>query len=215
MPNQRERAYQHIRDAITYGTLKPGEQLIDTRISKMFGIGRTPIREALRQLQMEGLIDVLPNKGAFVSKISMEDIKQIYDIVAILEGFATEIATKNIRPSDKKKLLGLHKDLQEAAKAKNYREWLEKNALFHGYFCKAVGNRYLVNVIDGLRRRVYRYRFMSVTVPRGIEDYLSAHQEILSAVSQGKPTQAGAAMRRHVLDVKRVLVEFLQHFPGI
>lgn len=83
--SQKEEGYQRIRDAITYGQLKPGERLVETKICEMVKIGRTPLREALRQLQMEGYIDVFSNKGAVISKISSWYVEEINNIVAILE----------------------------------------------------------------------------------------------------------------------------------
>ena len=97
---QREKAYQEVRDAIAFGDLKPGERLVEEGICKMFKVGRTPLREALRQLQMEGCVDVLPNKGAMVSRISVQDVEDIYSMIAILEGFAVEVAAKNIQSND-------------------------------------------------------------------------------------------------------------------
>lgn len=111
--SQTEEAYQKIRDAITYGQLKPGERLVETKICEIFKVGRTPLREALRQLQMEGYIDVFSNKGAVISKISIRDVEEIYNIVAILEGYATEVATGYIRTLDKKELRSIHMILKK------------------------------------------------------------------------------------------------------
>ena len=103
MGNQRDIAYQQIRDAITFGDLKPGERPIAEKICQEFGVGRTPLREALRQLQMENYVDLTPGRGASISKISIKDVEEIYDLVGLLEGFAAEIAAEKISASDKKK----------------------------------------------------------------------------------------------------------------
>jgi DNA-binding GntR family transcriptional regulator len=213
--NRREEAYQKIRDAIAYGKLKPGERLVEERICDMLKVGRTPLREAIRQLQMEGCVDVLPNKGAVISKISIQDVENIYDIVATLEGYAVKIATSHIGPTEKKKLKSIHNDLKQAGLAKNYGEWVEKNAAFHGYFPKVSGNFYLPNVINSLRDRVYRYRIIAISIPRHIEEYICAHEEILEAVFKERGKQAGDAMQKHVLSVKKILIDFLEQSPGL
>lgn len=213
--SQTEEAYQKIRDAITYGQLKPGERLVETKICEIFKVGRTPLREALRQLQMEGYIDVFSNKGAVISKISIRDVEEIYNIAAILEGYATEVATGYIRTLDKKELRSIHNDLKEAGLMKNYRKWLEKNALFHGYFTKISGNLHLSKVVNSLRDRIYRYRFIAITIPGHIEKYIQAHEDILEAIFKKNEEQAGEVMRRHVFYVKQVLVEFIKQFPGL
>jgi DNA-binding GntR family transcriptional regulator len=164
---------------------------------------------------MEGYIDVFSNKGAVISKISIRDVEEIYNIVAILEGYATEVATGYIRTLDKKELRSIHNDLKEAGLMKNYRKWLEKNALFHGYFTKISGNLHLSKVVNSLRDRIYRYRFIAITIPGHIEKYIQAHEDILEAIFKKNEEQAGEVMRRHVFYVKQVLVEFVKQFPGL
>jgi len=215
MYNQREIAYHKIRDAITVGVLKPGEKLIEQKISKAFGVGRTPLREALRQLQMENYIDVIPRKGAFISRISTKDIEEIYDIVALLEGFAAEITAEKISPSDKKSLKDLQKALRKYGANKAYVDWLEKNTLFHRRFTEISGNNSLCEAVSNLRKRIYRYRFIAITIPGHIQEYIEDHQAILEAVLHGKGKAAGKAMRRHVLKVRNILLDFLHHYPEL
>ena len=208
---QREKAYQVIRDAITFGDLKPGERLVEEKICEMFKVGRTPLREALRQLQMEGCVDVLPNKGAMVSKISVQDIENIYSLIAIMEGFAVEVAAKNIQSNDIKMLSNLLNKLNIDGRKGNYRKWIERNSLFHSYFPKLSGNRYLSEMVESLRKRVYIYRFIAITIPNHIEDYISAHEKILKAIANGESKAAGIAMKKHVLRVKGIISEFLRN----
>jgi DNA-binding GntR family transcriptional regulator len=213
--SQREKVYQKIRDAITCGELKPGEQLVESRICEIFHVGRTPLREALRQLQMEGYVDALSNKGAFVRTVSIRDVEEIYSIIGILEAYATELATEHIGTAEKKKLKSIHNDLVRAGLKKDYRKWLEKNGQFHGYFPKLSGNFHMSKVISTLRNRIYRYRFIAITIPGHIEEYIQAHGEILGALFKKDAEKAARAMQSHVFNVKEVLVEFLKQSPGL
>lgn len=215
MSNQRELAYNKIRNAITFGELKPGERLIERDICESFEVGRTPLREALRQLQMEGYVEVLPNRGAVISTISINDVEEIYSIVAVLEGFAVESATGELNKAHEQKLKSLQSSLKKHGLDKAYRKWLENNALFHAYFSEISGNNNLFPVIDWLRKKIYRYRFMAITIPGHIDEYIEAHEKILKAVFAGDQIAAGNAMREHVTHVKKVLLDYLQQYPGL
>jgi DNA-binding GntR family transcriptional regulator len=215
MGSRREETYHKIQRAIINGTLSPGERLVEKRICDEFKVGRTPLREVLRQLEAEGYVDVFPNKGAVVRKMSLKEVGDIYDIVALLEGYATEIATRYITSEDKRKLRNIQNECKEAGRSKDYRKWLEKNALFHGYFPRLSGKAYLFNQIDSLRSKNYRYRLIAATIPGRMEKHIRAHEEILKAVFKMNARQAGNAMRRHVLYVKTMLIDILRQYPEL
>jgi DNA-binding GntR family transcriptional regulator len=215
MSSRREETYKKIQTAITNGTLTPGERLVEKRICDEFKVGRTPLREGLRQLEAEGYVDVFPNKGAVVRKMSLKEVGDIYDIVALLEGYATEIATKCITPEDKKNLRNIQNACKEAGRSKDYRKWLEKNALFHGYFPRLSGKTYLCNQIDSLRSKNYRYRLIALSIPGPIEKHIKAHEEILDSVFKMNAKKAGNAMRRHVLYVRKMLIDLLKQYPEL
>ena len=210
---KREQAYQCLRDAITFGRLKPGEKVIEETVSEMFGLGRTPLREALRQLEKEGFIDVFPNRGAVVRKISVEDLAQVYAVLAILEGYAVESAVGSMNPSVINELKRIEKELTRAAREKDFKKWLDHNALFHGIFQQVSGNTVLSESILNLRRRTYRYRALALSIPGHVEEYLADHRRILEAASEGKEEKASKAMRRHVQGAGRILVNFLRENP--
>ena len=108
---QREYAYDKIRSAITYSKRKPGERLVENRLRKVLKVARTLLREALRQLQIEGHIDYYPDREATIKKISLEDVQSIYNIIAILEGYAVEILAKYLAQKDIKKLIIMQNEL--------------------------------------------------------------------------------------------------------
>jgi DNA-binding GntR family transcriptional regulator len=212
---KREQAYQCVRDAITFGKLKPGEKVHEKSVGETFHLGRTPLREALRQLEMEGFIDALPNRGAFVRKISVDDVEHVYDVLAVLEGFAVENATLSANPSMIKELKDIEKKLIKDAKHKNFRKWLDDNARFHELFQRVTGNTVLSESVSNLRRRTYRYRALVLSIPGHIEEYLSDHGKVLDAVIEGKAERAGKAMRRHVRRAGVILATFLRDNPWV
>jgi len=212
---KREQAYQCLRDAITFGKFKPGERVVEKDISEMFHLGRTPLREALRQLQMEGFIDVLPNRGAFVRKVSAEDLEQVYDVLAVLEGHAVESSVASMDPAAIRELKGIEKAMASAAKEREFKEWLDHNSRFHAIFQQVTGNAVLSGSIGNLRRQTYRYRGLALSIPGHIDEYLSDHKKILEAAEQGKAERAGKAMRRHVQRAGAVLISFLRDNPWV
>ena len=119
--SKRQYAYNIIRNAITYGELKPGERLIEKRLCETFKLGRTPLREALSQLQAEGYLDFVPNKGVTISKISISSAEEIYNILAVLESYATKLATMNFSKENERELRSIHADLKKAWAKKNYK----------------------------------------------------------------------------------------------
>ncbi len=212
--SQRVYAYNIVRNAITYGDLKPGERLVEKRLCEVYNVGRTPLREALRQLEVEGYLQFTPNKGVTISRISVEDIKRIYDLLAVLEGHATEVATTSLSEKDLRNIESFQIDQKRAWAAKDYKKWLDKNADFHRSIIEASRNSYLISIVDNLRHRVYRYRMIAITIPDGIEEYIQCHDEIVHAISGGAAKRAGTAMQKHIRGFSRVLVDFLRKLPG-
>jgi len=210
---KREQAYEQLRDAITFGELNPGEKLVEVDICEKFQIGRTPLREALRQLQAEGYLVVYPNKGATIRKISIEEVEHVHDILAVLEGYAVEIATGNISEQDMKNLRNIGNDLKEAAKTKNHNNWIDLNMRFHEYFWRVSGNPVLLDDIKRLRNRIYRSRGLIATFNGNADKYINEHEAILSMVSQGDAIGAGEAMKAHLRARKEILSYFLRENP--
>lgn len=212
---QREHAYHKIRDAISYGELKPGERLIEKRLCEIFNLGRTPLREALSQLQIEGYLDFIPRKGLTISKMSVNGVKEIYDVLAALEGYATKIATKYLNEKDMNELKLIQDNLKKALNLNDQKKWLDKNALFHDYLVKASGNNFLHTLINNLRSRIHRYRLISIAIPDSLEHYFRAHEEILMAISRKDGRRAGKVMQDHVLGVAKRLTDFMHRIPGL
>ncbi len=211
----KEKAYQKIRDAVTYGQFKPGQRIVEAEICEKLEIGRTPLREALCQLQIEGYVDLLPNKGAIICKYSICDVESIWNIIAVLERYATELAIESIGTVERRELKAIQGAIEKAWLKSDYKKGLEQNDLFHGYFVRLTRNLHLKCIINNLRNRIYRYGFISITLPGHLEKHLRTHDEILEFAFEGKAGLAGKAMEKHLLSSKEDLVEFLKQFPGL
>jgi DNA-binding GntR family transcriptional regulator len=212
---KREQAYKQIRDAISFGELKPGEKVGEEATSDKFHLGRTPLREALRQLESEGYVEVVPYKGAVVRKISPRELEQVYELLGVIEGYAVEKATASMTHTAIKQLEKIQAEMVRAAKNADYTLWLDKNALFHQHFQKASVNELLSAEIDNLRRRAYRYRVLAVSIHGHVEEYLDHHLKILEAVIEKEAEQAAHAMRSHLLAAGRNLIKFVKDNPWL
>ena len=205
----RQDIYERIRDDITYGRLMPGERLTEKKLSDTYSVSRSPIREALRQLQSEGLISFERNKGMEVSKLSIQQVQEIYDIRALLEGYAVRISLEQMTNEDVKFLSNVHKLLLKAARDRDTQAWLDNNAVFHGYFRTKANNETLGQLILMLKRRTFLYQNISLSYERYFETYVEHHAKILDACKKKDLDLAESAMRSHVQTTKKAIVEYL------
>ena len=206
--------YNKIKKSIIYGELSPGEKLSENELAENLNSSRTPIREAFRQLQMEGYVTVSPNKGAYVSKLPPEEIESVYDVIGLLEGYAAKLASAKIQNAELNSLIKLKKKLFFYASKKRYRDYIEENSEFHRLITQISGNPVLTRTITELRSRVYRYRLTSVTIPGYLGKYASDHEKIINALKRKDPVRARKYMENHVSFVKKILVKFLKENPG-
>lgn len=210
-----EDIYDRLKKSIIYGELSPGEKLSEVALAGKMKVSRTPIREAFRQLQMEGYITVESNKGAYVSKLPPEEIEEIYDIISLLEGYAAELTAQRVNDSELRELRELQEQLVVSASQKKNREYIEKNTEFHHLIACLSGSKNLVKIINELRTRIYRYRLVSVTIPGYLEEYASHHEDVIDAIGRKDFLSARKYMQEHVIFVKEVLVNFLNENPGL
>lgn len=206
--------YIRLKKRIIYGQLSPGEKLSEAELAKSVNSSRTPVREALRRLQMEGYVTVSPNKGATVSKLPPKEIEGIYNIISLLEGYAAELATTRIKITDLNRLIKLEKELSICASGRRYRDYIERNTEFHAIITQLSGNKALNRIISELRSRIYRYRLTSVTIPGYLEKYALDHEKIINALRRKDSSTARKYMEAHVSFVKEILVNFLKENPG-
>lgn len=213
----RERIYSELRDDITYGKLSPGERLVEKDLSKRFKASRSPIREALRQLESEGFIRSENYKGISVSKLSMKQIDEIYGLRSLLESYATRLSAEKVTKNDVAYLRNLNDKMKAAVKAHDSENFLLNNVLFHDYFCENAGDSTLAIIIDLLRRRIYRYRFI-VSLALGKQDFkdsIKHHDAILRACEKKDALMAENHMKIHLEKARSMAINHLRGFPGV
>ena len=207
----REKIYKKIRDDITYGKLSPGERLIEADLVRDFKASRSPIREALRQLESEALITFVRNKGITVSKLSIKEVDEIYSLRSILESYAARLTAEKATKEHVRYLRDLHNKLGMAAKKLDFLDWLHNNDLFHNFIIDRSGNTNLVRILGILRRRVYRYKYISIRIPGHLESYLEQHGGVLKGCEKNDGEMAEKYMRMHIEKINRVLGDYLKY----
>ncbi|MBP5159804.1 MAG: GntR family transcriptional regulator [Lachnospiraceae bacterium] len=199
----RARVFTALESAIINGEYKEGDTLNEIKLSQTLGVSRTPVREALMQLELEGLVEATQNKGAVVIGISEKDIEDIYAIRIRIEGFATELATKNIT---KDELMALEKivELQEFYLLKRDTDQLWRlDTDFHKIIYDASRNRSLRAMLTSFHNHIQRGRGITLKVEGRAEKSVKEHKEILEAMKAGDPELASKLTTEHVINASQ------------
>ena len=193
-----EQVYSQLEEEILCGLHKKGEALTEMSLSERLGVSRTPVRSALHRLADDGLVEIIPNKGAIVVGITMDDLIDTYRIRMRLEGLASSMAAKRLTEEDKR-ILTESVELSEFYTGKNDHEKLkELDTNFHSAIFRASGNRMLYRILSELHRNIRTYRKLSLTIPGRLEKSISEHKEILEALLAGDGDRADVLTSLHI-----------------
>lgn len=203
----REIIRDQIVEDILAGRTNAGEKLLEAELAERFKVSRTPVREALLQLEREGYISLTKNVGAIVRKISVKEVKEIYEVLAQLEALATEMAIDNLTKKDISNLRSLLKSMGKSIKMKDYSTYVKDNLDFHKYFLIKSGNESLHHIVVDLRSRIYGLVSQGLTLPMYAERYLEWHGKIVEAAEHKDAKKAGRIVKAHINEVKQRFLE--------
>jgi len=202
-----------IRERILKGEYHIGEKIKENQIAQELRVSRTPIREAFKQLENEGLIDYIPNRGCFAKGFTRQDIEDIYAVRKALEVLSVEWAVKRITPADIKKLHD-QCDLMEFYTArKDSKKVLETNTDFHDIIYNATGSRFMAQVLRSYKEYIEQTRKVIFYEQQYLEEILTEHKAILAALESGDKDRATKAMADH-LDGSRRRAEIIYKVNG-
>ncbi|MBM4331943.1 MAG: GntR family transcriptional regulator [Deltaproteobacteria bacterium] len=204
----RETIYADLKRQILSGRLLPGSRLIESTLADQLQVSRTVIREVIKQLEMEGLVKIIPYKGTEVTRFSLEDIAEIYDIQAALEGMAAGLAVKRMSKEEIRDLRIIQQRLHKALQ-KNPEEWQKINVIFHQFFIGRCGNQRLQSLIKNQRDYFARYWRIILSIPGQREKNTEDHEKILMAVENDDSLKVRLAMEEHILHAAQNLRQFL------
>ena len=205
-----EKVYHSLEEQILSGQLKAGEALTEVKLAKSLGVSRTPVREALQRLGREGLIRLIPNKGAVVVGISEQDLIDIYTIRMRLEGLAARIAAEN---SDEELCKSLNENVELTSfymKKGNIEKLKDLDSDFHDIIYRSCKSRMLGKTLSELHRYITSYRKLSLSAQGRLEKSLDEHKEICEAIEKGDAASADSLMSEHVKRALENLLTILQ-----
>lgn len=201
-------AYSFIREGILSGKLAAGSWLKTESIAQELGISRMPIRDALRQLDSEGLVTIRLNRGATVTNLTLDDILELFEIRSVLEGLAARIAATKATESDVVEMEFLIEQMQRAKPERG--RWIERHDAVHNYLCGLSGRRELCEQIDRLRARVRPYLLMYSVTHGDPELPEHEHWRFLAPLRTGNAEEAERIVRAHVMKNGYSIVEDLK-----
>lgn len=196
-----DRVRDAIRDAITAGDYKPGDRLVEGRLAEKFGVSRNPVREALKSLDSEGIVEIVARRGAFVAKLSDDEIREVIELRAALEGMGARLAARRLNPEAAELLPKILKQGEEAVARRDVKELTRLNDAFHGTLADAGSNRFLTDFIQNLRSKTH-WLFHGISEERAVTSWME-HAGILRAVLDGDADMAELLASRHVSNVGR------------
>jgi len=207
---QRRALYQQVADRLRKRIydhqLPPGEPIDEKALCASFGISRTPLREALKVLHSEGLVDLVPRRGCFVKHVDVEELRELFPVMAVLEGLCAREAAQRSDEADLQRLEALHARLEQHAAAGDVDAYYEDNFLFHQAVQELSRNRWLQRVTVDLRKILRLARHTQLTVAGRLQGSLEEHRRIMDAFRRRDPQAVEQFMKEH-LDVQLQVLE--------
>ncbi|SDF22645.1 GntR family transcriptional regulator [Sporomusa acidovorans] len=206
----REVVAETLREAIVAGTLKPGERLMEIQLAEELGVSRTPVREAIRKLELEGFVVMIPRRGTYVADLSIKDINEVFEIRTALDVLAAGLAVERITEDELEQLERL---LVEIVELLDHQDDIEKivevDSQFHDVLYRASRNDRLVGIINNLREQFTRFRSISIQYPGRMRISVEEHRRLVEAIATRDTELAQQIAREHMENSEQTLLQDL------
>ncbi|MGZ7066550.1 MAG: GntR family transcriptional regulator [Candidatus Aminicenantales bacterium] len=193
----KEQVYEYLREQMRTGEIRPGAVIDMEETSKKLGVSKTPLRDALLQLEMEDFVSILPRRKVVVNVLEEADIRNYYDIIGALESAALLKAFDRLRPSDIDAMQALNDAMKRAIEDNDFDRYYEQNLEFHDMFLNPCGNANLVKIVNTLKKRLYDFPRSKGFVKEWEQASTGEHQALIELIRQGKRQEAA----NHIRDV--------------
>lgn len=201
--------FEKVRDDILNDVYTLGDKLVESKLADELGVSRTPVREALKQLELDGLVESIPNRGVIVKGLSDQDIYDIYSVRISIESIAAELAVERMTPEDLKELADIC-DLMEFFTMKNDSDKIfELNTQFHEKIYSCTKSRYLEHILKDFQIFIKSTRLESLKTKGRLEIALSEHKAILEAFKNHDKEAAKRAISKHIVSAQKNVYELL------
>jgi DNA-binding GntR family transcriptional regulator len=188
-----------VENQILTGELKPGERLDEASLARRFGVSRTPVREALAQLDSVGLVEIRPNRGAIVARIGPEQLIQMFEVMAELEGMAGRLAARRCTAIDKAGIQAAHDECRRSSERGDTDSYYYENERFHQSIYAASHNGFLVEQCLALQRRLRPYRRLQLRAVNRLRNSLAEHDVVVESIFSGDGAKAEQALKAHII----------------
>lgn len=194
----RDVVFNTLRQAILTGELKPGERLMEIHLANKLGVSRTPIREAIRKLELEGLVTMIPRRGAEVAQITEKSMNDVLEVRRALDALCVELACERITQEDTERLRLACEAFETAVRTGDIKKIARADVELHDIIVQATGNQRLVQLINNLSEQMYRYRFEYIKDESGHDNLVSEHRMIYESIIRQDKVKAAEAAKLHI-----------------
>ncbi|MBZ4645401.1 MAG: hypothetical protein PWR27_2164 [Petroclostridium sp.] len=205
----REVIFDSLREAIIMGELKPGERLMEIQFAEKMGVSRTPVREAIRKLELEGLVVMVPRKGAHVAELSVKDIMDVLEVRSSLDGLASALAAKRINKDELKELKNIVNQFAQYMEKNNVQGLIKKDVEFHELIYKASRNDKLVQIATNLKEQIHRFRVVYLKDYSSPKELVKEHNDIYQAIENGDGKLAQELASIHIKHQEKTMIDSL------
>lgn len=210
----RDVVFNTLRQAILTGELKPGERLMEIHLAKKLGVSRTPIREAIRKLELEGLVTMIPRRGAEVAQITEKSMNDVLEVRRALDVLCVELACDRITEEELEQLKAACEAFEAAVKTKDAKKIAHADVALHDIIVCATGNQRLIQLVNNLSEQMYRYRFEYIKDSSQHEGLVNEHRIIYQSIVGKDKETAAAAARTHIDNQKKAIIRKIRLDQG-
>lgn len=194
----RTRIYEQLRDAICQGEYEPGQRLQEMELVERFGVSRSPIREALRLLVSDGLVDEIPNRGVFVRSYTPQDIKDIFELRVLFEGYAIDMLRTKLTQDNMDELMQILERMEFAFERADVRAYMATDRLLHHRIIELCGNSLMLQLYQRIEGQIGRFRQDSVLRPQRFQDSMQEHRDLVRNLIAGNSLMAKEVNLEHL-----------------
>lgn len=202
----RDLVFITLREAILQGKLEPGERLMEIALANQLGVSRTPIREAIRKLEIEGLVINTPRRGAVVAEITLKDLRDVLEVRRNLENLAVKLACEKANEQDIRELKELHRSFISTLKNEDLTEVAQADVKFHDKIYEITDNKRLIQILSNLREQMYRYRFEYIKDEIHRRVLVDEHAMIIEGIENKDVDKAKKYMEIHIINQEKTIV---------
>ena len=205
--NLKEAVYRRLKGSFVRGEIPPGSKLPEIQMAKKLGVSRTPLREAMNRLEQDGFVEIIPRRGAFVKKHSLQEILESLELREVLEGLAVRLAARHAEPEMIREMKACFRGFTHRNVERSLPAYAQQNIRFHHLIIQASQNRKLLAVIRNLFDHMDMVRLYTIVLPGRAKKSLDEHGAIIKRIEEGRGDLAEKELRAHIRDLRRAVLK--------